>query len=133
MQEVFYTFFDHYIEKRMNYFDPLTRIPNYRMFQERMESSVKAQAIAIWHLDDLESYSSDYGYAFVDRMVLYMSSMLMKHLPPMTELYRTEPNCFIYVANDIKEQELIAEYFSKLDNLIDFYYQELETLKNIKK
>ena len=94
------TFFDHYLEQRMNYFDPLTRIPNRRMFQERIESSVKVQAIAIWRFNDLESYSSDYGYAFVDRMVLYMSSMLMKHLPPMTELYRTEPNCFIYVAND---------------------------------
>ena len=90
--------FDHYIEKRMNYFDPLTRIPNRRMFQEEMKSS--AQAIAVWYFDDLESYSSDYGYAFVDRLVLYMSFMLQKHLPPMTDLYRTEHNCFIYVAND---------------------------------
>lgn len=94
------TFFDRYIEKRMNYFDPLTRIPNERMFQEKIKSSVKAQAIAIWHFDDLDSYSSDYGYAFVDRLVVYMSSMLLKHLPPMTDLYRTESNCFIYVAND---------------------------------
>lgn len=39
----------------------------------------------------------------------------------------------IYVAKDIKEQELIAEFFYKLDTLIALQQQELEKLKNIKK
>lgn len=114
------TFFDHYIEQRMNYFDPLTRIPNRRMFQERLDSSTKGQAIAIWHFHDLASYSSDYGYAFVDRLVLYMSSVLMRHRPPMTDLYRVEQNCFIYVAND---KTAAIELHQKLQELSKFFKQ----------
>lgn len=47
--------------------------------------------------------------------------------------YPTLSEIEIYVSKDIKEQELIAEYFTYLDHLITLHQRQLEKLKNIKK
>ena len=47
--------------------------------------------------------------------------------------YPTLSEIEIYVSKDIKEQELIAEYFTYLDHLITLHQRQLEKLKSIKK
>ena len=39
----------------------------------------------------------------------------------------------IFMSQDVEEQKLIGNYFSKLDNLITLHQRELEILKNLKK
>lgn len=47
--------------------------------------------------------------------------------------YPTLSEIEIYVSPDVKEQEQIADFFTKLDHLITLHQRELEKLKNIKK
>ena len=94
------TLLDYYIEQRISFFDPLTRVPNRRMFQKRLESSAKGHAVALLYFHDLESYNHEFGYLFTDRLIRYISSILAEYRPAMTDIYRTEGNIFTYVAND---------------------------------
>ncbi|MEO4055314.1 EAL domain-containing protein [Solibacillus sp. CAU 1738] len=105
------TFIDRYIENRIHYFDPLTKLPNRRIFQERIEKMSEVSAIAVWNFRDLESYNQEHGYLFVDRLISHLSKLLLLYLPPLTDLYRTQGNRFAYVAND---EAAAKELYAKL-------------------
>lgn len=108
------TFIDRYIEKRIHYFDPLTKLPNRSMFQEQIEASSKVNAIAVWHFHDLETYNQEHGYFFVDQLITYIARLLQSYLPPLTNLYRTQGNRFAFVAND---EAAANELYAKLQML----------------
>lgn len=108
------TFMDRYIENRIHYFDPLTKLPNRSMFQERIEASAKVKAIAVWHFHDLETYNQEHGYFFVDQLIAYIAKLLQSYLPPLTNIYRTQGNRFTFVAND---EAAANELFEKLQLL----------------
>lgn len=110
------TFFDHYIEKRVKYFDPLTRLPNRVTFQNDLEKKTKAHAVAIWHFHQLESYNTEHGYLFVDRLIQYISKMLIDHTPALTKVYRTEGNRFTFIAKDWAASEELYEELQILSN-----------------
>ena len=107
-------FMDRYIEKRISYYDPLTRLPNRRSFQLLLESKPKISSLAIWHFHDLESYNLDHGYLFVDRLIRSIGNMFKENLPPLTEVYRTEANRFTFIAKD----DAAAQDLEKLINQI---------------
>lgn len=94
------TFMDYYIEKRISFYDPLTRLPNRRSFQRLLENRTKVTSVAIWHFHDLESYNLDHGYLFVDRLIRHIGKIFKENLPPLSEVYRTEANRFTFIAKD---------------------------------
>ncbi len=107
-------FMDRYIENRIHYFDPLTKLPNRSMFQERIEASSKVKAIAVWHFHDLETYNQEHGYFFVDQLIAYIAKLLQSYLPSLTNIYRTQGNRFTFVAND---EAAASDLFEKLQTL----------------
>lgn len=104
---------DRYIEKRVSYFDPLTKQQNRRMFMQALEKNPQVKAIAVWHFHDLDNYNREYGYLFLEQLIRYISKIFHNHTPPLTDVYRVSGNRFVFVAPDLEasnelEQNLLA-------------------------
>lgn len=107
---------DYYIEKRVNYFDPLTKQQNRRMFLQEIEKNPLVMAIAVWHFHDLDTYNREYGYLFLEQLIRYISKLFHQNTPPLTDVYRLSGNRFIFVARDLaasKELEVNVQKISE--------------------
>jgi diguanylate cyclase len=128
------TMFDRYIEIRVSHFDPLTKLPNRRLFQLRMEKMDHVHSVAIWHFEDIEKYNQEHGYLFVDRLINHVANFLKQHTPPYTDLYRTEGNRFTFVTNDVHAALELESNLPKLAAIFreELYFEEKEiSLKGV--
>lgn len=105
---------DHYIEKRVNYFDPLTKQQNRRMFLKEIDNNSSAMGIAIWHFHDLDNYNREYGYLFLEHLIRYISKVFHAHTPPLTDVYRLSGNRFVFVARDKDARDDLAVSLQEL-------------------
>lgn len=99
---------DHYIEKRVSYFDPLTKQQNRRMLLHELEKNPPVMAVAIWHFHDLDSYNREYGYLFLEQLIRYISKAFHQYVPPLTDVYRLSGNRFVFVARDLAASKELA-------------------------
>lgn len=108
---------DRYIEKRVNYFDPLTKQQNRRMFLQELEKDSKGMAVAIWHFHDLDSYTHEYGYLFLEQLIRSISKYLHEYTPPLTDVYRLSGNRFVFVARDKAASEELEGNLAQLSEI----------------
>lgn len=91
---------NRYFESRLNYFDSLTNLPNLRMFHLQMDAQLKAHAVAILQLDELEEYKQEYGYLIADQLVQHIATIFKDFTSTMISVYRIEDHRFVFVALD---------------------------------
>ena len=66
---LFSSLVDRYVEYRANYFDVLTKLPNRRLFEQKLRKPVFPEHLAIWHIHDLEKVNREYDYQFGDEVI----------------------------------------------------------------
>ncbi|WP_203362951.1 EAL domain-containing protein [Bacillus sp. REN10] len=109
---LFSSMLDRYAEHQLRYVDSLTRLPNRRGF-ERNVAHLPYDALAIWHLHDLESLNRAHGYTFVDELIQTTSLLFTSMKPPLTDLYRLDGHRFAYVARGAKGVQALREAMEK--------------------
>ncbi|PAQ16085.1 oxygen sensor protein DosP [Bacillaceae bacterium SAOS 7] len=108
---------DRYVAHQLRYFDSLTRLPNRRLFEKNVEN-LSYDALAVWHLHDLESLNRANGYTFVDEVIKETSRLLKSTKPTLADLYRLDGHRFAYVARDPKEGRVLQEAMEKTAELL---------------
>ncbi|WP_391206564.1 EAL domain-containing protein [Psychrobacillus sp. L4] len=111
---------DKYIEYRASYYDPLTKLPNRRLFEQKIKKTEFPQSLAIWHLHGLEHVNREYDYQFGDKVIQQLSLRFRALVPSVMELYRIDGHRFAFLTHHIdgmdylqKEMEEVAEYLRK--------------------
>jgi EAL domain-containing protein (putative c-di-GMP-specific phosphodiesterase class I)/NO-binding membrane sensor protein with MHYT domain len=111
---------DKYIEYRASYYDALTKLPNRRLFEQKIKKTEFPQSLAIWHLHDLELVNREFDYQFGDKVIQLLSLQLKTLVPSMTELYRIDGHRFAFLTHHIDgvnyltiAMENVAKYLSK--------------------
>ncbi|WP_066059622.1 putative bifunctional diguanylate cyclase/phosphodiesterase [Robertmurraya korlensis] len=97
---------DRYVDYRMNFFDPLTKLPNRRQFEKAIHQFLHANTIAILHIHDLEKWNIGYGYKFGDRILTEVSQLLLKLKSTSLEIYRVEGNRFAFICKEDTNEQL---------------------------
>jgi len=97
---------DRYVDYRMNFFDPLTKLPNRRQFETTIHQLLHANTIAILHIHGLEKWNFGYGYKFGDRILTEISQLLMKLKSNSLEIYRVEGNRFAFICKEDTHEQL---------------------------
>lgn len=108
---------DKYIEYRASYYDALTKLPNRRLFEQKIKKTEFPQSLAIWHLHGLEHVNREHDYQFGDKVIQQLALRLRALVPSMMELYRIDGHRFAFLTHHIdgvdylqKEMEAVAEY-----------------------
>lgn len=116
------------LEVRVSHFDPLTKLPNRRVFQNKIEKKEIVHSIAMWQFQDMELHNQEHGYLFVDRLINHIANILKKYTPPMTDLYRGESNRFTFVTRDRDAAIELHANLGKLSSIFkeDFYFEDKE-------
>ncbi|MDW2879128.1 MULTISPECIES: bifunctional diguanylate cyclase/phosphodiesterase [Bacillaceae] len=95
---------DRYVEYRLSYFDPLTKLPNQRQFEQDLKNGGKG-CLAIIHIHDLEKWNSGFGYSFGDEIIQSVHGGIKGLLPLEMKAYRIEGNRFAMFASGEHEYE----------------------------
>lgn len=93
------TLTDQYIKYRTKYYDPLTRLPNQRLFEKKLAQSASERTVAIWHIHRLEKINREFGYTFGDEVIQKTATVLLAHKPMSVELFRIDGNRFAFLVN----------------------------------
>lgn len=91
---------DKYIKYYTQFYDTLTKLPNRRLFEKDLKSSVSKRTLAIWHLHNLESINQNHGFLFGDQVIQHIAGVLSSIKPPNVQLYRIEGHRFAFLMDD---------------------------------
>lgn len=97
---------DRYVDYRMNFFDPLTKLPNRRQFERTIHQLLHANTVAVLHIHDLEKWNIGYGYKFGDRILTEVSQLLLQLHSSSLEVYRVEGNRFAFICKEYSNEKL---------------------------
>lgn len=97
---------DRYVDYRMNFFDPLTKLPNRRQFEKSINQHVHVHTVAVMHIHGLEKWNIGYGYKFGDKILTEVSQLLMQLKSPSLEVYRVEGNRFAFISKEETNEQL---------------------------
>lgn len=96
---LFSSLIDRYIDYQTKYYDPLTRLPNRRLFEKKLNNTTSERSLAIWHLHNLEKINRENGYVFGDEVIQRVASIFLATKPSNADLYRIEGNRFAFIIN----------------------------------
>lgn len=113
---------DRYVEYQVNYYDALTKLPNRRLFEQKLKQPIFPENLAIWHLHDLEHINREYDYQFGDEAIQQLANLLKSMKPPMTELYRIEGNRFAFLTRGMGETK---QFHDAMRNVAEILQQPL--------
>lgn len=105
---------DKYVEYRLMNYDPLTQLPNQKLFTEDQIKEKVADSIAIIQIHNFEKIVSAYGYTFGDQIIKNISEIITRLSPEQSRLYRTDSNRFTIVN---AEQERRSELIISLERI----------------
>lgn len=105
---------DRYVKYRTYYYDSLTNLPNRRQFERVLEKPSSEQALAIWHVHNLEGINRKYGYLFGDRVLQHISELMASATPSMTKLFRIEGNRFAFFKSNIEGDKNFRKAMEKI-------------------
>lgn len=91
---------DNYVEYRLMNFDPLTQLPNQKLFTVHQAKDKIADSIAIIQIHNFEKIISAYGYTFGDQIIKNVSEVINRLCGDTFRLYRTDSNRFTLVNLD---------------------------------
>ncbi|QFF98464.1 EAL domain-containing protein [Psychrobacillus glaciei] len=100
---------DRYVEFRANYYDVLTKLPNRRLFEQKLKRAAFPENLAIIHIHNLEYINREYDYQFGDEIIQRLAAILKSLTPPSTDLYRIEGNRFALLTRDKVGEKLFQE------------------------
>ncbi|GGA34118.1 bifunctional diguanylate cyclase/phosphodiesterase [Psychrobacillus lasiicapitis] len=125
---LFSSLVDRYVEYRANYFDVLTKLPNRRLFEQKLRKPIFPEHLAIWHLHDLEKVNREYDYQFGDELIQHVAEVLELSTSKMVDLYRIEGNRFAFLTRDMYEEKQMQEEMEKVAELLrqPFFIQNQE-------
>lgn len=103
---LYVTYSNQYFEKRLTYFDTLTKLPNTRLFFRRLKEQPKVYAMAVVQLNELDEFKQHYGYLFADQLLRHMATILKDYSSALTSVYRIDNHRFVLMATE-KKQVLI--------------------------
>lgn len=106
---------DRYGEYRLNYFNPITLLPNQKQFEKDIDSPTQGR-IAIVHLHDLEKYTSRYGYSFADSIVKIVSNIINEYKPQSARIYHIEANRFAVFTTNSNHLQALEDSMSQITN-----------------
>ncbi|WP_144510460.1 EAL domain-containing protein [Bacillus sp. FJAT-22090] len=109
---------DRYVEYQVNYYDALTKLPNRRLFEQKLKQPIFPEYLAIWHLHDLEHLNREYDYQFGDEVIQQIATLLKSVTSPMTELYRIEGNRFAFLTRDMGEANQFHEAMMRVEEIL---------------
>lgn len=115
---LFSSLIDRYINYRTKYYDALTRLPNRRLFEMKLNSTTSEKSLAIWHLHNLEKVNRDNGYIFGDEVIQRVSTILLSLKPNSAELYRIEGNRFAFVINGAGAENTMRHTMRKISSTL---------------
>jgi len=96
---------DKYVEYRLMNFDPLTNLPNQKLFTEHQIKDKFADSIAILQLHNFEKIISAYGYSLGDKLIKNISEVIFRISPETIRIYRTDTNKFTFVNIEQKNRQ----------------------------
>lgn len=100
---------DRYVDYRINYFDPLTRLPNRRQFENIIHTPGNVNGLAILHIHELEKWNSTYGFDFGDEIIRYIEQLIVKLKPKTVAVYRIEGNRLGFISNSKEDNKKLEE------------------------
>lgn len=115
---LFSSLVDRYVEYRANYFDVLTKLPNRRLFEQKLGKPVFPEHLAIWHIHDLEKVNREYDYQFGDEVIQRVASLLESSTSKMVDLYRIEGNRFAFLTKDMYDEKQMQEEMEKVAEIL---------------
>ncbi|MFJ7972809.1 EAL domain-containing protein [Psychrobacillus sp. NPDC096389] len=115
---LFSSMVDRYVEYRANYFDVLTKLPNRRLFEQKLEKPVFPEHLAIWHIHDLERVNREYDYQFGDELIQQVATLLELFTSKTVVLYRIEGNRFAFLTSNMYEEKQMQEEMEKVAELL---------------
>ncbi|WP_313893146.1 EAL domain-containing protein [Psychrobacillus sp.] len=105
---------DRYVEYRANYYDVLTKLPNRRLFEQKLKKALFPEHLAIIHIHDLEYINREYDYQFGDEVIQRLAALLKSLTPPLIDLYRIEGNRFALLTRDKTGEKQFREGLMKM-------------------
>ena len=109
---------DRFVNYRLNYFDPLTKLPNRRQFEKYLTSSGSYSGIAMLHLHNLNRWNNKYGYYFGDQLICYIEELCKKLKPTNIEMFRVKGNHFVFLSRTKEEMDHLLKEFELLTTLL---------------
>ncbi|MYL58429.1 EAL domain-containing protein [Virgibacillus halodenitrificans] len=105
--------FDRFVSNRINYYDSMTKLPNYREFERRFSTSTYS-AIALIDMDKMDKRGSLHGYMAVDELMKKVAARLFEHKPSSMEIYRMEGRKFAFVSHKWVDKDKLAASMQKM-------------------
>lgn len=100
------------------FFDPFTKLPNRRLFEQDLRKHLFPEYLIIWQLHGLEELNKEYSYQFVDEVIKLTAQRFQTMRPPSSELYRIEENRFAFLMKDVKESSHVKEAMQRISEYL---------------
>ncbi|MBB3182851.1 diguanylate cyclase (GGDEF)-like protein/PAS domain S-box-containing protein [Halomonas fontilapidosi] len=107
--------------RRLAYYDPLTRLPNRRLLEDRLELAIRHAhrhrqrlAVIFLDLDHFKQVNDALGHAVGDELLLKVSQRLRAHLREDDTLARQGGDEFIVLVNEVEEVEEVMRVAHRL-------------------
>ncbi|MDX1464265.1 MAG: EAL domain-containing protein [Halomonas sp.] len=107
--------------RRLAYYDPLTRLPNRRLLEDRLELAIRHArrqqqrlAVIFLDLDHFKQVNDALGHAVGDELLLKVSQRLRAQLREDDTLARQGGDEFIVLLNEIEEVEEVTRVARRL-------------------
>ncbi|MDT8879212.1 EAL domain-containing protein [Halomonas saccharevitans] len=107
--------------RRLAYYDPLTRLPNRRLLEDRLELAIRHArrqqqrlAVIFLDLDHFKQVNDALGHAVGDELLLKVSQRLRAQLREDDTLARQGGDEFIVLLNEIREVEEVTRVARRL-------------------
>ena len=115
---LYVTYSNQYFEKRLTYFDTLTKLPNTRLFYRRLEEQQKVYAMAVVQLNGLDEFKQYYGYLFVDELLRHIAAIFKDYSSALISVYRIDNHRFVFMATENKASADLERDLFKISNLL---------------
>ncbi|MDI5922788.1 EAL domain-containing protein [Halomonas sp. LR5S13] len=107
--------------RRLAYYDPLTRLPNRRLLEDRLELAIlhahrhqQRLAVIFLDLDHFKQVNDALGHAVGDELLLKVSQRLRGHLREDDTLARQGGDEFIVLLNEVEEVDDVTRVARRL-------------------
>lgn len=107
--------------RRLAYYDPLTRLPNRRLLEDRLALAIrharrqsKRLAVIFIDLDHFKQVNDSLGHAVGDELLLSVSQRLQAHLREDDTLARLGGDEFIVLLNEVDEVDEVTRVARRL-------------------
>ena len=96
------------------YYDELTKIPNRRALEERLSGLPSKYSMAMIDVDHFKKFNDNYNHEMGDQVLVFIASLLEKHLDGQVYRYGGEEFCAIFPKTDAANAHASADKVRKM-------------------